>query len=180
MTSSIWLRSERSDSPWLRLASFLPTPILGLVWRDHDSNSADSHFRNAGHVYFITAVHVASFNCMHKAYSLATFNWTIDLTGNVFNPYWQGDLLSGIYASVVADELWLESNGRIVNALGSAYAYASQCSSLSFPWLPSTGSSPSLGDYRLIVLHFFSIGMLLQLSLTSGYTLSDLEPSWCT
>ena len=35
------------------------------------------------------------------------------------------DLLSGIYASVVADELWLEwleSNGRIVNALGSAYA----------------------------------------------------------
>ena len=44
MTSSIWLRSERSDSPWLRLASFLPTPILGLVWRDHDSNSADSHF----------------------------------------------------------------------------------------------------------------------------------------
>ena len=47
------------------------------VWRDHDSNSADSHFRNAGHVYFITAVHVAS------------FNWTIDLTGNVFNPYWQ-------------------------------------------------------------------------------------------
>ena len=42
---AIWLRSERSDSPWLRLASFLPTPILGLVWRDHDSNSADSHFR---------------------------------------------------------------------------------------------------------------------------------------
>ena len=23
MTSSIWLRSERSDSPWLRLASFI-------------------------------------------------------------------------------------------------------------------------------------------------------------
>jgi hypothetical protein len=74
---------------------------------------------------------------MHKAYSLATFNWTIDLTGNVFNPYWQGDLLSGIYASVVADELWLESNGRIVNALGSAYA--SQCSSLpmDLPYSPS-------------------------------------------
>ena len=32
MTSSIWLRSERSDSPWLRLASFIPTPILGLAW----------------------------------------------------------------------------------------------------------------------------------------------------
>ena len=66
---------------WLDILGGLSS---GLV----DSNSADSHFRNAGHVYFITAVHVASFNCMHKAYSLATFNWTIDLTGNVFNPYW--------------------------------------------------------------------------------------------
>ena len=85
-------------------------PILGLVWRDHDSNSADSHFR----------VH----HCLHRCTSSRH--------------------TSGVWRQ-------LESNGRIVNALGSAYA--SQCSSLSFPWLPS------LGDYRLrlIVLHFLAV-----------------------
>ena len=67
--------SERSDSPWLRLASFITTPRLGLrrsVWRIMIPNSADSHFLDDKRRCIVDLHRV------HKAYMRAG-------TGNVFN-----------------------------------------------------------------------------------------------